>query len=153
MAKWKTIGISVIVSVIALAIASYFSTNAKEVYATLELPALAPPPILFAIVWPILYGLMGVSLYYVLSRPSKLTTEAVFLFFAQLALNLIWPFLFFVLENNAAALGILVLLWAAVVMMIQEFYTIYPKASYLQIPYLLWITYAVYLNFWIFYHN
>ncbi len=153
MSKWKNIGISILVVVIALFVGAISSTNSGLVYEELVLPPLSPPAYLFGIVWPILYGLMGVSLYLVLQSVSGNQKKALIWFGVQLLLNLIWPFVFFGMGNYAEALGILLLLWVALVMMMEEFYEVNPLAMYLQIPYLIWITFATYLNFAIMYLN
>ena len=117
-------------------------------------PPLSPPAILFPIVWSILYALMGVSAARVwLSQPSQDRSNGLNLFVAQLVVNFFWSLIFF----NAGAYGFaflwLLLLWALVFAMILTFRKVDPLAAYLQIPYLLWLTFAAYLNFGVWYLN
>lgn len=117
-------------------------------------PPFSPPAIVFPIVWSILYGLMGVSAARVwLEPPSQDRSNGLNLFIAQLVVNFFWSLIFF----NAGAYGFaflwLLLLWALVLAMILTFWKIDPIAAYLQIPYLLWLTFAAYLNFGVWYLN
>ena len=117
-------------------------------------PPLSPPAILFPIVWSILYAFMGVSAARVwLSQPSEDRSNGLNLFVAQLVVNFFWSLIFF----NAGAYGFaflwLLLLWALVFAMILTFRKVDPLAAYLQIPYLLWLTFAAYLNFGVWYLN
>lgn len=106
-------------------------------------PALTPPSWVFPVVWGILYALMGVSAARVAATEKRLGLN---LFILQLAVNFFWPLLFF----NAHAFGFaaiwLGLLWVLVLLMILRFRKADPLAAVLQIPYLLWLTFALYLN-------
>ncbi len=153
MSKWKNLIISILVVVGSLLAGTVTATNSGMVYEDLVLPPLSPPGYVFGIVWPILYVLMGVSLYLVLQSVSSNKKKALLWFVVQLMLNLIWPIIFFGMGNYAEALGVLLLLWVSVIMMMEEFYDIDPRAMYLQIPYLIWITFATYLNFAVVYLN
>ena len=106
-------------------------------------PALTQPSWVFPVVWGILYALMGVSAARVAATEKRLGLN---LFILQLAVNFFWPLLFF----NAHAFGFaaiwLGLLWVLVLLMILRFRKADPLAAVLQIPYLLWLTFALYLN-------
>lgn len=123
-------------------------------YRAVEKPPLSPPGIVFPIVWSILYILMGISSYliYVLP-PSKERSDSLLIYAVQLAVNLIWPFLFFRQSAYLLAFFWLLLLIALVITMIVFFYRARPKAAYLQIPYLVWVLYAAYLNFGVWWLN
>lgn len=146
MTKGKKIVISILIVVLPLLIGGMTSSNSKEVYSGLVLPSFAPPGWLFGIVWPILYIFMGVSFYLILESVGD-KKEALKWFVVQLALNIMWPILFFQMGNYMVALGVLFFLWATILKMMLEIYEINPKAAYLQIPYLLWVTFALALNF------
>ena len=123
----------------ALLIAGYTDT-----YATLELPHLAPPGLVFPIVWTLLYLLMGVSAYgiWVEGRPRR----PLVLYGVQLGVNFLWPLVFFRWGQYLPAFFLLVLLWCLVLAMILAFHKVRPWTAWLQVPYLLWITFASYLN-------
>lgn len=132
-------------------IVGLLTMNSMNIYDTIVKPPFAPPGILFPIVWGILYPLMGVSLYLVyLSNGSK---KSYYLFGIQLAFNLIWPFLFFTLEAFTLAFFWIIALWILIILMIVSFYKDSKLAAYLQIPYLLWVTFAAVLNIWIAINN
>ena len=118
-------------------------TNNKA-YKLMKKPFLSPPSIVFPIAWSLLYLLMGISLYLVLKKSNNY--KAVKTFIIQLILNYIWPFLFFNLKiYNISAIWIVLLIYF-VIKMIKEFKAINPLAGYLQIPYLIWLFFALYLN-------
>ncbi|MCI9585570.1 MAG: tryptophan-rich sensory protein [Bacilli bacterium] len=117
-------------------------------YNSLKQPPLAPPGFLFPIVWTILYILMGVSTYLV----SKKETVPM-IYYVQLGVNALWSIIFFVFKLRLFAFAWIILLVILVVKMIIEFYKIDKVASYLQIPYLLWILFAGYLNLGIYLLN
>src|SRR5690606_21268705 len=97
--------------------------------------------------WTVLYILMGVSLYLVLaSERSKARSRGLAVFWIQLALNFAWSFLFFRFELLAPALIEITVMWFAILAMIAFFLRVRKLAGYLQIPYLLWVTFASILN-------
>lgn len=130
------------------ALSSWLSRDGNKLYAqTAAKPKFSPPGIVFPIVWGILYALMGFSAARIWrSAPSSLRSRGLNLYVAQLVVNFFWSLLFF----NAQAYGLaflwLALLWMLVLAMILTFRKTDPLAGYLQIPYLLWITFAAYLN-------
>lgn len=136
----KSIAIPVIVGLIVGAI-----TSSAIEYNTLVKPALAPPSILFPIVWTILYILMGVS-YGILKSNSLVNQEIDFIYYLQLFVNALWSIIFFTLEWRLFAFIWLLLLIVLVIIMIIKFYNQNKLAGLLQIPYLLWILFASYLN-------
>ena len=110
-------------------------------------PPLAPPGWLFPVVWTVLYALMGISSTMIwLSPPSAERNKALNLYIAQLIVNFFWSLIFF----NAQAFGFaalwLILLWVLVALMILQFWKVNRTAALLQIPYLIWLTFAAYLN-------
>lgn len=111
-------------------------------------PAFAPPAILFPIVWTILYALMGISAARVSQRQTSSQKNAgLNLFVTQLIINFFWSLIFF----NARAYGLaflwILLLWVLILAMIIQFRKVDKPAAFLQIPYLLWVTFASLLNF------
>lgn len=144
--KLKPLLVSLLITLGTGAAAGLITAGSTDIYSELEKPALAPPSIVFPIVWTILYILMGISLYMIYTSYSPGRDRALKVFGVQLLLNFIWPLVFFNMQQYTIAFIILILLWLAVAYMIYLFYKIKPAAAYLQIPYFLWLTFAAYLN-------
>lgn len=128
------------------AVAALLTKDGMEVFR--NKPPLSPAGWLFPIVWSILYTLMGISFYLVQTSQADMEEikKAGNLYGYQLAINFLWPTFFFQFQWYFFALLWLILLWIFVFLMIRKFYTISKVAAYLNIPYLLWLTFAVYLN-------
>lgn len=121
-------------------------------YNSLQKPFLAPPSILFPIIWTILYILMGIS--YGRLKCKELTDEKInFIYYVQLIINLLWPIFFFVLKWRLFSFIWIILLDIAVILMIIKFYQKDKVAGLIQIPYLLWSLFASYLNLGIYILN
>ena len=119
----------------------------KAYMATVEQPPLTPPSIVFPIVWAVLIALMGFGAARIYSaQASRARTHGLLLFLVQLAFNFFWSIIFFNLQNFGFALIWLILLWLLILWMIFSFRKVDPLAAWLQIPYLLWVTFAAYLN-------
>jgi len=129
---------------------SYFTrTGPGSWYAEVLIkPGLTPPGYLFGIVWTILYILMGICLYLLLTKDRSLNEVrvAIVLFFVQLALNFSWSYLFFGLENPMAGLLCIIALWIFILATIVASYKIDRTAAYLLVPYILWVSFATLLN-------
>lgn len=111
-------------------------------------PPLSPPAIVFPIVWGILFLLMGIGAARVwLTPPSGDRTTALRIFLLQLAFNFFWSILFFNFQAFGLALIWLLILWGLILWMIFSFRQVDLPAAWLQVPYLLWVTFAAYLNF------
>lgn len=116
-----------------------------ENFAMLQKPTFAPPGFLFPVVWTILNVLMGIASYLVLTS-GKPTGNALIVYGIQLVFNFFWSILFFNLGLCMFAFLWLVLLWLLILLTTVLFYQILKPAGYLMIPYLLWVTFAGYLN-------
>lgn len=129
-------------------LAGLLTMGATKIYGeTINKPPLSPPAIVFPVVWTILYALMGISAARIAAtEPSKERSLGLNLFVVQLIVNFFWSLLFF----NAQAFGFaflwLILLWILVAAMILVFMKIDSVAAWLQIPYLIWLTFAAYLS-------
>ncbi len=140
--------IAIVVSELAGIIGSVFTTpSIAGWYAGIVKPTLNPPAWVFGPVWIILYFLMGVSLWLVWKSNSSEKKRAMWLFAAQLILNAVWSPVFFGNHSIGNALAIIVLLWAVIVLTILIFTKISKVAAWLLVPYILWVSFAVYLNF------
>ena len=114
-------------------------------YNTLQKPPLSPPGFIFGIVWSILYLLMGIA-YGILVYKGKSDVAVSKIYWTQLIVNLIWPILFFVFKLRLFSSVWIILLLILVIDMIIKFYKKDKIIGYSQIPYLLWIMFAAYLN-------
>lgn len=140
--------VAIVISELAGIAGSFFTVSAVPTwYGALEKPALNPPAWIFGPVWVTLYFLMGVSLWLVWKSHSKEKKRAIWLFIVQLVLNSIWSPIFFGANSIGNALAVIVLLWAAIVLMIVIFRKVSKKAAWLLVPYIAWVSFAVYLNF------
>lgn len=111
-------------------------------------PPLSPPGWVFPVVWTVLYLLMGYAAYRVQNSdaPPETIRRAMVFYYIQLALNFLWPVLFFGFDAYLLAFVELLLLWVAVCVTMWKFYRIDERAGDLFLPYLLWVTFAAYLN-------
>ena len=125
------------------------SREGIAVYAELaDKPALTPPGMLFPIVWTILYAFMGIGAARVAaSEESSARSAGLNVFVVQLIVNFFWSLIFFNAQAYGFALAWLMLLWLLIIVMILLFYRTDKAAALLQIPYLLWVTFAAYLNY------
>ena len=121
-------------------------------YNFLQKPLLAPPSSLFPIVWTLLYILMGIS-YGILKSNNLADSKINLIYYSQLIVNLLWPIAFFVLEWRLFSFVWIILLIVLVINMIIQFYNKKQLAGLLQIPYLLWLIFAAYLNLGIYLLN
>ena len=148
--------ISIIICQLAGIIGSIFTTPSISTgYASLNKPVFNPPNWVFSPVWITLFVLMGISLYLVWSKAIKkeLKKRALILFGIQLLLNIFWSVIFFGLNSILFAFIEIIFLWIAILLTIIYFYKISKIASYLLIPYILWVSFAAVLNFSIFLIN
>lgn len=116
-------------------------------FSELNKPFFNPPNYVFGPVWTVLYLLMGVSLYLILQTPKcELRKIAIRFFVIQLTLNFLWSFLFFKYQLIVVAFIEIILIWLSILAMILAFNKINRTAARLQIPYLLWVSFASFLN-------
>ena len=146
--NWKTfVGWIVFTEAIGLA-SGLLTMNAMEHYkAEVVKPPLSPPAILFLIVWVILYALMGWGVALVaLNVRGKDRSIAIGLYLAQIMFNFFWSIIFFNREDYLFALIWIILLLVLIIAMTVYFSRVSKTAAYLQIPYILWVAFATYLN-------
>ena len=145
--------ISIVIPLAVGGLAGFLTMNSMGFYETINKPPLAPPGFLFPIVWGILYTLMGISSYLVWREHSAESRMALYIYAVQLVLNFVWPLLFFNGRMFLLSFVWLLALLAIVIFMTVRFYNINKVAGLLQIPYILWLIFASYLNFAIFLIN
>lgn len=129
-------------------LAGLISKNSMREFALLNKPPLSPPGWLFPVVWTILYILMGIASYLILTSgaPQASIGKALKLYGLQLLFNFFWTIWFFNLQLYFFAFLWLIVLWLLIFATIVFFSRISKPAAYLMIPYLLWVTFAGYLN-------
>lgn len=116
-------------------------------YQTLHRPSFNPPNWLFGPVWTLLYLLMGISLYMIWTLPkSQERKRALQIFAAQITLNFFWSIIFFSFHQINLALIEIIALWICIAIMIHTFRKLRPAAGYLNVPYLMWVSFATVLN-------
>ena len=136
---------SILVPVLIGAFVGLITSGSMD-YNILQKPPLAPPGAVFPIVWTIRYILMGVS-YGILKTSNQADEDIDRIYYIQLAINALWSIIFFNLKWRLFAFVWIILLAIAVAIMITKFYEKNKIAGFLQIPYLLWVIFATYLNF------
>lgn len=141
--------LSILVAEAAGAIGSFFTVpNADNWYAFLVKPSWSPPDWLFGPVWVTLYFLMAISAYLVWEKRGPLETKlALWLYGASLALNALWPIIFFGAKMIGLAFFEIVVLLLLIISITAKFYRIRKAAGILFMPYVLWVAFAAVLNF------
>ena len=136
-------------------ISSLITQGSMEVFETINKPYLSPPGWVFPVVWTILYILMGIASYIVLtSGQSQYKIKmALAVYLIQLAFNFVWPIIFFNAQKYLLAFVWLIVLWVLILITTDLFGNISKTAGKLMIPYLLWVTFAGYLNYSIYMLN
>lgn len=148
--------IAIVVCQFAGVIGSIFTVSAIPTwYATLAKPALNPPSWVFGPVWTALYALMGIAAFLVWNKGwgRKDVRRALTVFGIQLVLNALWSIIFFGLHSPGWAFADIIALWLAIVWTMVLFYRISKPAMWLLVPYILWVSFATYLNYSIYVLN
>jgi tryptophan-rich sensory protein len=142
------LAISLLLPLAIGAVAGMFTSQAVPTwYASLNRPSFSPPNWVFGPVWTLLYILLGISFFLIwIEKVSKERNLAIKVFSVQMLLNFAWSFLFFYFNLIGVALLEIILLWISIAAMIYLFLKIKPLAAYLNIPYLLWVSFATILN-------
>ncbi len=150
--RWKLLIPCVLLPLAVGALSAWLTRENMAMFDILRKPPFAPPRWLFPVAWTILYALMGVASYLVLTSaaPRIEKRNALTLYGIQLAVNFFWPLLFFGLSWYLGALAWLILLWVLILATLLRFSRIRETAGNLLLPYLLWVTFAAYLNWGIY---
>ncbi len=147
--------IGILIPVAVGALAAFLTRDSMDIYQSIIKPPLAPPGILFPIVWTVLYVLMGIGsvLVYKSTGGESDKRQALLFYSLQLIFNFFWSLVFFNKQAFLFSFIWLIALWLLIIGMILSFRKINKTAALLQIPYLLWVTFAGYLNFMIYLLN
>ena len=153
--NWKPYLFWILLAEAVGGLSGWLTREGTKIYQqTIVQPPLSPPGWVFPVVWTILYALMGISAARIYqTAPSKSRSTGLNLFIAQLVVNFFWSPVFFNLQAFGLAFFWLLLLWILVFRMIRNFRMADPLAAKLQIPYLIWLTFAAYLNLGVWYLN
>lgn len=140
------LAVNIAVPLLVGAATALINKNGFDSYERLNQPPLSPPSWLFPIVWSILYILMGISSYLVSQKGTQFPKRALTIYIIQLVMNFIWPILFFTFHAYLLSFIWLAVLLAMVIVMAVIFCRINKTAGLLQIPYIIWSIFALYLN-------
>lgn len=146
---WRRYAFWIILTEVVGALSGWLTREGTQVYKeTVVKPPLTPPSLVFPIVWAVLFALMGIGIARVSLTPATAArSRSLLLFLVQLAFNFFWSILFFNLQRFGFALVWLLALWLLILWMVLSFRRADPPAAWLQLPYLLWVAFAAYLNF------
>ena len=157
--RWKTLIIAVLIPLITGSAAALISRNAMKNFENINQPPLSPPMWLFPVAWTVLYILMGIASYLVFTshntsyKDMSEKRSALAFYALQLFFNFVWTLIFFNLEQYFFSFVWLVVLWVLIIITMVKFFKIDRKSGFLMLPYLLWVTFAGYLNFGVFLLN
>lgn len=151
--KKDELSIAVLLPVAVGTVAAYLTRNAQVSFSMMNQPPLSPPAWLFPVVWTILYVLMGIASYIIWRSDNKDARNALQVYLIQLGFNFCWPIIFFNFKCYLFAFFWLVVLWVLILITIIKFYRIDKIAAYLMIPYILWVSFAGYLNIGVYFLN
>lgn len=148
--KTKLLLICLAVPLLTGALSGWITRDSMEAFQLLNKPPLSPPGWLFPVVWTVLYIMMGAASWLIaVSGPGENRKECLTLYGAQLTVNFFWPVFFFRCQWYFFSFLWLLLLWCLVLAALRCFSQINKKAGYLMLPYLIWVTFAGYLNLFI----
>lgn len=153
--KTKQFLICLAIPLLVGGLSAFITRGGMDTFETINKPSLSPPSWLFPVVWTVLFILMGIASYLVLvlGKPQMEIKRALVVYGIQLIFNFFWSIFFFNFSLYLFSFIWLVLLWLLILATTVLFYRISKPAGYLMIPYLLWVTFAGYLNFQIYLLN
>ncbi|MBQ8162888.1 MAG: tryptophan-rich sensory protein [Clostridia bacterium] len=152
----KTYIIAILIPVAVGLISAFITKDSMQIYSELQTPPLSPPSILFPIVWSILYVLMGISSAIIWTKRDtdpKNADKGIAFYALSLAFNFVWSIIFFNLRQFLFAFVWLLALLYLIIRTVSSYEKVSKAAAYLQIPYMLWVMFAGYLNFGIWFLN
>ena len=142
----KTLIVQVVLALLAGGLASLLGGDTADLYQRLTAPPLAPPGWVFPVVWTVLYILMGLAAGLVARSEDMDRDRALFFYYVQLGMNVLWPLVFFRFEWITFGAVWLLLLVVAVGITQRQFRTVNTAAGWLLVPYLVWCLFALYLH-------
>ncbi len=153
--KWKQLIIAILIPLAVGGLSAFLTRSSMGTFQSLKKPPLSPPGWLFPVVWTILYILMGIASYlvYKADKPASDKFVGLGLYAFQLFFNFFWSIIFFNLEKYLFALIWLIALWLLIIMTALVFRTVSKPAALLLVPYIIWVSFAGYLNLGIYLLN
>ena len=153
--NWKTLVLFILIPLAVGGASALFTMDSMMTFDTVLKPPLSPPGWLFPVVWTVLYTLMGIASYlvYASDASAEQKNKALWLYGIQLAVNFFWSPIFFNLQAYLFAFIWLMLLWVLIIATTIAFWRISKTAGILMLPYLVWVTFAAYLNLGIYLLN
>ena len=153
--NWKTLAIALAIPLGVGGLSALVTRRAMDTFSHLNQPPLSPPAWLFPVVWTLLFLLMGLAswLVYTSDAPDGVIRRALTVYGIQLGVNFLWSILFFNLGWYLFSFCWLVLLWGLILVTTILFFPIRKAAGWFLVPYILWVTFAGYLNFGIYFLN
>ena len=151
--QWKKLIFYIAVPLVVGTVAALLAREGMAMFDAVIKPPLTPPAWLFPVCWTVLYVLMGIASYLVAVSDDDLRGNGIVFYGIQLILNFFWPLIFFNHSLYLFSFVWLVILWAMILVTMLKFYKISERAGDLMLPYILWVTFAGYLNFGIFLLN
>ena len=144
----KELIICIIIPLAVGLVSSLLSMNARDMFQSLNKPPLAPPAWFFPVVWTVLYILMGVASYLIVREgmEKEEVQKALDTYLLQLFFNFGWSIIFFNFGWRLFAFAWLAAMWALIIKMMNQFKPINKTSFYLMLPYIIWVTFAGYLN-------
>ena len=150
--QWKKLFWCIVLPLAVGGLSAFLTRGSMETFQLLNKPVLSSPGWLFPVMWTFLYILMGIASYLVLTS-GKPNRSALTVYAIQLVFNFFWSVIFFNFDAYLFAFVWLVILWILILVTMILFFRISETAGYLLLPYLLWVTFAGYLNLYIYLLN
>lgn len=153
--RWKTLISAVIIPLLTGTISALISKDGMKNFENINQPPYSPPQWLFPVAWTILYVLMGIASYIVFTSNCDIEHKrnALIFYGIQLFFNFLWSPVFFGAKLYLFAFIWLLIMWVLIIVTMLKFFKIDKTAGLLMLPYLLWVTFAAYLNFGVFMLN
>ena len=141
-----TMILSLLIPLLVGGISAALSAKGMATYGEMRKPPLSPPAWTFSVAWTLLYVMMGLASYFVITSDSGNKKIAIVIYLMQLAMNFMWSIIFFNCNEYLMAFVWLIILWCIVIICAVRFWNISRTATCLFIPYIVWLTFAAYLN-------
>lgn len=143
-----TLIIALLIPLLIGGISAALSSKGMATYGSMKKPPLSPPPWVFSVAWTILYIMMGIASYFIIVSETSMSSKAMALivYVIQLVMNFAWSIIFFNAGEYLISFIWLMVMWCIVILCAVRFYPISRVATCLFIPYILWLTFAAYLN-------
>ena len=151
--KWKKLLICIAIPLLVGTVAALFTRESMAIFEAVHKPRFSPPGWIFPVAWTVLYTFMGIASYIISESDNPKKKNALIFYAVQLGFNFFWSLIFFNLSAYLFAFVWLLALWVLILVTMLKFYKINERAGDLILPYLLWVTFAAYLNYGVYVLN